>query len=103
MVSKQTILNAFINTGNLIESQDDVLITTGKLVYKESTRAWCIIRLKHEFIKYFPKLLDVKKRASYKILYPKNQEVLEDFIKQVKEEGKRPLLLYFFEDEELSK
>ena len=81
----------------IIEPQDDVLETSGNLVYKESSRAWSIIRLKKEFLKCFPALFDRMLCVQYKIIYPKSHEILQKIINEiVKNKQTRPMLLYFF-------
>ena len=63
--------------------------------YNDSVRAWNILRLKKEFLQEFQQLKNRQEQFSYEMLVFYNYEELEKTIKELKNTGKVPPVLFW--------
>jgi len=68
----------------------------GRLYYSEPDRAWNSIRFKRELLEEFKALTDRQSKFFYEMMLFYQFEELEDFIKQLKKEGKAPPMMFRF-------
>ena len=72
----------------------------GKIAYSESFQAWNTIKLKKELFSEFPQLKEKRANFSYELIYPKDVESFEDFVKEIKKKkiGVMPMLLFLYKE-----
>jgi len=78
-----------------------LLTSEGKLQYGQSSRSFCIVRLKTTILDYFRMGKVKDKKYTYKIeVYGYNYELFKEKINQAIDERKvMPMLLYLYEDD----
>lgn len=82
-----------------LRPRHDALKIEGKITYKESTRAWSLMRLKKDLILEFPQLKERRSRFSYKMVLFRSYHLLQKELKEMeKKEEPLPLLLFFYKE-----
>jgi hypothetical protein len=76
-----------------------VVNSNGMVYYDDKAGAWGIIRFKAEVINEFYQLQEKRSKFSYKLVYYRTYEELENAIKEIKKTGDLPLLLRFYREE----
>lgn len=74
----------------------------GKVIYSEGNQAWNLIKLKKEVLTEFYQLKEKRSKFSYRMVYYRTQEELEDAIKKLKKEKNTalPFLMFLYKDSE---
>jgi hypothetical protein len=86
-------------TRSFISPRRDPIRADGKISYKESQKAWCLIRLKQEILQEFSQLKERSSSFGYQLRFYRNFEELEKAIKEVKKnQGVPPILMWFFKE-----
>jgi hypothetical protein len=79
-----------------------IVNSSGMVYYDEKSSAWGIIRLKADVIKEFHQLQEKFSKFSYKLVYYRTFEELENAMKDVKKSGDLPIMLRFYKEESKS-
>jgi len=77
-----------------------IINVEGKLIYNENFQAWNTIRLKKEIFNEFPQLREKRSAFSYKMIYYRNHEEFEKFIRQLKKEEVLPVIMFLYKEPE---
>lgn len=68
---------------------------TGRISYHGPSQAWCLIRLKKDFLQEFQELKEKQGEFFYEFLLYYHWEILEQHLQEMKKEGKVPPLLFW--------
>ncbi|MEK6932946.1 MAG: hypothetical protein AABW56_04105 [Nanoarchaeota archaeon] len=79
-----------------------IINVEGKLIYNENFQAWNTIRLKKEIFNEFPQLKEKRSAFSYKMIYYRNLEEFEKFVKDLKKKNEEslPVLMFLYKEPE---
>ena len=61
-----------------------IIKSKGRIYYKESSQAWCFLRLRKEIIDEFNQLREKYSKFSYDAVYYRTYEELENALKRIK-------------------
>jgi len=82
-----------------LQAWEEKKIIRGKLAYHEPSGAMCQFRLKKQFINQFPDLRSKSGKFLYEVIPFLYWDVLMDFLKRAKEDGKVPPSLLWIAQE----
>ncbi len=76
-----------------------IIKSKGRIYYKESSQAWCFLRLRKEIIDEFNQLREKYSKFSYDAVYYRTYEELENALKDLKKTGQPlPILMWLIKD-----
>lgn len=85
----------------IIQPFRQAVVSSGKMDYNESSRAWSRIRFKKEFVNEFPQLRHRRFKTEYSALILHSYELLEREVQDIiKRKGPIPVLLFFSQEVE---
>ncbi len=87
------------NEQKFIAPKRDPIKAVGKISYKESQKAWCLIKLKQEVIQEFSQLKERSSSFGYQLRFYRDFVEMEKALKEVKKnQGVPPVLMWFFKE-----
>lgn len=76
-----------------------IVKSKGRMYYKESSQAWCFLRLRKEIIDEFNQLREKYSKFSYDAVYYRTYEELEKALRESKKNGEPlPILMWLIKD-----
>lgn len=72
----------------------------GKLAYAEGFQSWNTIRLKKEIVEEFPQLKEKRSAFSYRLIFFRTHEELQNAVNKLKNEEIMPMVLWLYKESE---
>ena len=75
-----------------------IINVEGKLAYAEGFQSWNLLRLKKEIVDEFPALKEKRSAFSYKLMFFRTFQDLQDAVKKLKNEDVMPMVLWLYKE-----